>query len=107
MASETAPQESNEPVGVQAAIATGTRMRLAMPVMGNQGMRIGTLEAWDNDPLTGRLTGLTVRHGFFGRKYTRVPTGDLAGVNDGMLMLAHSRKAFKQLPGCGAPERRK
>jgi len=84
-------------------IDAGTQMRLAMPVVESQGRAIGKLEAWHNDPLTGRLTGLTVRHGLFGRKFTRVTTEDLTGVSNGVLMLAHSRGAFKQLPGCDAP----
>ncbi|HUG15701.1 MAG TPA: hypothetical protein VMM78_11870 [Thermomicrobiales bacterium] len=107
MASETAPEQSIAPEGTMSGIDAGSQMRLAMPVVESQGRAIGTLEAWHNDPLTGRMTGLTVRHGLFGRRYTRVPTGDLAGVSDGMLMLAHSRKAFKQLPGCDAPARRR
>jgi hypothetical protein len=82
---------------------SGSQIRLAMPVFAAQGGKLGTLAAWHLDPLTRRMNELTVRHGFLGRKHTRVLMGDITRVSDGKLVLAYSSAAFKLLPGCEEP----
>jgi hypothetical protein len=81
----------------------GAHLRLDLPVLAREGHALGRVAGVHHDALTGRLTGLTVRHGFLGHRHTQVPTEDLARVSAGIVVLVHSRTAFDRLPNCDAP----
>jgi hypothetical protein len=82
-----------------------SQMRLDMPVLESQGRALGRVAAMHHDALTGRLIGLTVRHGFRGRNHTRVQTADMARVSQGVIVLVYDKMAFSGLPRCDAPAR--
>ena len=73
-------------------------LAVAMPVHEQQGRRLGTVAAIHHDALTGRVTGITVRHGLFGYKHARIPMADLLGVSQGTVVLVHSKATFGRLP---------
>lgn len=69
-----------------------------MPVAFEKGRAVGKVAVLHRDALTGRLTGFTVRHGFLGRRQTRVPTAYLARVSQGRVVMNCDRCTFDALP---------
>jgi hypothetical protein len=82
-----------------------TFLRLDMPVMELNGRAVGRIAAIEHDPLTKRLAGVVVRHGWRRNSFTRVSAQDVTSTSQGLLVLTHTRAAFRELPGCNAPVR--
>jgi sporulation protein YlmC with PRC-barrel domain len=69
-----------------------------MRVFGELGAALGRLEAIERNAATGRVTSLTVRHGLFGRKHTRVPANRVKQVNKQSVQIEFSPDDFYRLP---------
>jgi uncharacterized protein YrrD len=95
--------ESATAAAVNAAGYSSSNLRLEMPVMDLKGKAIGRVAALHHDALSGRLTGLTVRHGMLGRKYTLVSVDAMDSISQGMITLTQSKAAFGELPLTDAP----
>jgi hypothetical protein len=78
-------------------------LRPEMPVMDHQGTALGRVAAFHHDGLSGRLTGLTVRHGVRGSKRTRVSVETMSSISQGMVILTYSKAEFMQLPPVDTP----
>jgi hypothetical protein len=94
----SAPQQPAEEV-VQPVDSADPRSRLRpeLWVVGNQGKRLGRIDAIERD-VTGVLTGLVVRHGLLHRKYIAVPVDRVRWVNEDEVVLQFSQADFERLP---------
>lgn len=72
-------------------------LRPHIRVKGQQGKRLGTVDTVERDA-TGRLTDITVRHGLFSRKYTRIPAARIKHVNEDAVVIEFTASSLDQLP---------
>ena len=72
-------------------------LRPEMRVKGEHGKRLGTVDAVGHDD-AGILTGITVRHGLFVRKYTQIPVARIKQVNEDAVVIEYTAAALSRLP---------
>jgi hypothetical protein len=86
-----APEPSRDTAQREATLA------VSMPVHEQSGRRLGNVAAIHQDPLTGRITGITVRHGLLGSKYVWIPMAELLHVSQGAVVIKLNKAAFVRL----------
>jgi hypothetical protein len=94
----TKPATNTSPAPSRDAAEREATLEVRMPVHALLGHRLGTVAAIHRDALTGRVTGIIVRHGLLGHKYTRIPMTELSRSSGGTVVLVHSTAAFGRLP---------
>ena len=77
-------------------------LRPQMCVKGEQGKRLGTIDSVEHDA-AGLLTDITVRHGLFTRKYTRIPVGRIKQVNQDAVVIEFTASGLNRLPRIARP----
>lgn len=98
MLDSTDPTPNASPALSRDTAERDATLAVKMPVRDQQGRRLGSVTAIHRDALTGRVTGITVRHGLFGHKDARILMADVLRIRQGAVVLAHSKAAFGRLP---------
>jgi uncharacterized protein YrrD len=98
MPDSTDPTSTALPARSRDTAERDATLSVKMPVRDQQGRRLGSVATIHHDALTGRVTGITVRHGLFGNKDARILMADVLHIRQGSVVLSHSKAAFGRLP---------
>ena len=75
-------------------------LRPPMRVKGEQGKRLGMVEAVERDA-AGVLTGITMSHGLLARKHTQIPVERIKQVNQDAVVVEYSASSLNRLSRTG------
>lgn len=91
------PESASEVINRPHLIDPHAYLRPELRVMGERSKVLGKVDTVEHDE-AGALTGITVRHGMFGRKTTRVAVGHIKQVNDSSVVVQYNAARFGKLP---------
>jgi uncharacterized protein YrrD len=98
MLDSTDPMPAASPTLSRDTAERDATLTVKMRVRDQQGRQLGSVAAIHRDALTGRVTGITVRHGMFGHKSAGVLMADVLHIRQGSVVLSHSKATFGRLP---------